>query len=62
MSPAILAGADREPELVDLPYGEFTAHLAGTRITVTPSARMVVSSLIQWNAGAGSLTSSARLR
>jgi hypothetical protein len=47
---------------VHLPYGEFTAHLAGTRITVTPSARMVVSSLIQWNAGAGSLTSSARLR
>jgi hypothetical protein len=47
---------------VQLPYGEFTAHLAGTRVTVTPSARMVISSLIQWNAGAGSLTSSARLR
>jgi len=47
---------------VHLPYGDFTAHLAGTRVTVTPSARMVISSLVQWNAGAGSLTSSARLR
>jgi hypothetical protein len=47
---------------VHLPYGDFTAHLAGTRVTVTPSARMVISSLVQWNAGASSLTSSARLR
>jgi hypothetical protein len=47
---------------VHLPDGDFTAHLAGTRITVTPSARMVISSLLQWNAGAGTLTSSARLR
>lgn len=47
---------------VHLPYGDFTAHLAGTRLTVTPSARMVISSLVQWNAGARSMTSSARLR
>ena len=47
---------------VQLPYGDFTAHLAGTRLTVTPTARMLISSLVQWNAGAGTLTSSARLR
>jgi hypothetical protein len=47
---------------VHLPYGEFTAHLAGGRLTVTPSARMLISSLVQWNGGAGTLTSSARLR
>jgi len=47
---------------VQLPYGEFTAHLASTRVTVTPSARMLISSLIQWNPAAGTFTSSARLR
>ena len=47
---------------VHLPYGDFTAHLAGTRMTVTPTARMVISSLVQWNAGTDSLTASARLR
>ena len=38
---------------VQLPYGEFTAHLASTRFTVTPSARMLISSLIQWNPAPG---------
>jgi len=47
---------------VQLPYGEFTAHLVSTRVTVTPSARMLISSLVQWNPGAGTLTASARLR
>jgi hypothetical protein len=47
---------------VDLPYGSFTAHLAGTRVTVTPSARMLISSLLQWNLSADTLTSSVRLR
>jgi hypothetical protein len=47
---------------VQLPYGEFTARLVSSRFTLTPSARMLVSSLIQYNAAANSLSSSVRLR
>ena len=47
---------------VHLPYGDFTARLINSRFTVTPSARMLISSLVQYNAGANSLSSSIRLR
>jgi Domain of unknown function (DUF5916) len=47
---------------VQLPYGDFTARLVSSRFTVTPSARMLVNSLIQYNAAANSLSSSVRLR
>lgn len=45
-----------------LPSGDFTARLVGSRATFTPSARMLISSLVQFNVDAKSLTSSARLR
>ena len=45
-----------------LPYGDFTARLVGSRFTVTPSARMQISSLVQFNVDAKTLTSSVRLR
>jgi hypothetical protein len=47
---------------VRLPYGDFAARLVSSRFAITPSARMVVSSLVQYNAGANSFTSSIRLR
>ena len=47
---------------VSLPYGDFTAKLVSSRVTLTPSARMLISSLIQYNAAANSLSSSVRLR
>jgi len=47
---------------VQLPYGDFTARLVSSRFTVTPSARMLVSSLVQWNVDARTLGSSLRLR
>ena len=47
---------------VQLPYGDFTARLVSSRFTVTPSARMLISSLVQYNVGANSLSSSVRLR
>jgi hypothetical protein len=47
---------------VQLPYGDFTARLVSSRFTLTPSARMLVNSLIQYNAAANSLSSSVRLR
>ena len=37
---------------VHLPYGDFTARLVSSRFTVTPSARMLISSLVQFNADA----------
>jgi hypothetical protein len=47
---------------VDLPYGEFTAHLAGARVSVAPSPRLGFSALTQYNPGLRSLTSSVRMR
>jgi hypothetical protein len=47
---------------VHLPYGDFTARLVSSRFTVTPSARMLISSLVQFNVDSHSLSSSARLR
>jgi hypothetical protein len=45
-----------------LPGGDFTARLVGSRFTVTPSPRMQISSLVQFNVDGRTLTSSARLR
>ena len=45
-----------------LPYGDFTARLLGSRFTVTPSARMSISSLVQFNVDAKTLSASGRLR
>jgi len=47
---------------VHLPYGDFTARLVSSRFTVTPSARMLISSLVQFNIDTHNLNSSARLR
>jgi hypothetical protein len=47
---------------VDLPYGEFSARLLTGRFTYTPTTRLFVSSLIQFNADAHTLASSVRLR
>lgn len=47
---------------VSLPYGDFTARLIGSRFTVTPSARMLISSLVQFNVDSHTVTSSVRLR
>ena len=47
---------------VDLPGGSFTARVLTLRSIVTPTARMVLSSLVQFNAANHSLSSSARLR
>ena len=47
---------------VELPYGRFTARLLGTRLVVTPSARLAFSSLTQFNPSAHTLSSSVRMR
>jgi hypothetical protein len=47
---------------VDLPYGSFSAQLLNSRFIVTPSPRMIISSLVQYNMSARSITSSVRLR
>ena len=55
-----------EPSLslnwVNLPFGIFSAQLVSTRLIFTPSPRMILSSLVQYNASGHSVTSSARLR
>ena len=47
---------------VDLPGGDFVARVLTMRTIVTPTARMLLSSLIQFNAGDHTLSSSVRLR
>jgi uncharacterized protein DUF5916 len=47
---------------VDLPYGGFANRLITARGVVTPSPRMLISSLIQYNASDHTLSSSVRLR
>ena len=59
-------GFSLEPSLslnwVNLPYGDFTTRLLSTRFNVTPSARLLVSGLLQFNASAHTVSSSVRLR
>ena len=47
---------------VRLPYGDFNARLIASRFTYTPTTRLFVSSLVQLNIDANSLTSSIRFR
>jgi hypothetical protein len=47
---------------VDLPQGRFKTRLITARAIVTPSARMLISSLTQYNASDHTLSSSVRLR
>ncbi len=47
---------------VQLPYGDFTARLLSARFTVTPTARMLISSLVQLNLDQETTSSSLRLR
>jgi len=46
---------------IDLPYGNFTARLVTNRTIITPTPRMLISSLLQYNAAAHSLSTSVRL-
>jgi hypothetical protein len=47
---------------VRLPYGNFSAQLISSRFIYTPTPRMMITSLVQLNASADTLTSSVRLR
>lgn len=47
---------------VELPYGDFAARLVSTRVTVTPTARMLLSSLVQFNVDQRTTSASLRLR
>jgi hypothetical protein len=55
-----------EPSLtfnwVRLPFGDFDASLIGTRLVVSPTARLGFSSLTQFDPSAHSLASSVRMR
>ncbi len=46
---------------VALPYGRFVSRLITTRTVVTPTPRMLISSLVQYNAASHSISSSVRL-
>ena len=47
---------------VDLPQGDFTTRLLTNRTIITPTPRMMITSLIQFNQSAHTLSSSVRLR
>jgi hypothetical protein len=47
---------------VDLREGAFTAHLAGSRVTYTPTSRMFASALLQYNSDTHNVATNVRLR
>jgi hypothetical protein len=47
---------------VTLEEGEFTAHLAGSRVTYSMTPLMFVSALIQYNSGINAVSTNARFR
>jgi hypothetical protein len=47
---------------IDLTEGAFTAHLAGSRVTFTPTSRMFASALLQYNSDTHNVATNARLR
>ena len=47
---------------VSLPAGDFTAQVISNRLIITPTPRMLISSLVQYTADTDSLSSSVRLR
>jgi hypothetical protein len=47
---------------VEIPYGDFSARLLTNRFTYTPTARLQVSSLLQFNLDGRTQSASARLR
>jgi uncharacterized protein DUF5916/cellulose/xylan binding protein with CBM9 domain len=47
---------------VTLVQGEFTTHLAGSRVTYSMTPLMFVSALIQFNSGIGAVSTNARFR
>jgi hypothetical protein len=47
---------------VRLSVGQFTAHLAGSRVTYTMTPLMFVSALLQYNSGTDAVSTNARLR
>jgi hypothetical protein len=47
---------------VDLPYGSFSARLFTSRFIVTPNPRTMVTTLMQFNSSAHTLSASVRLR
>jgi len=47
---------------VDLPEGEFTSHLLGSRVTFTATPLMFTSALLQYNSETHSLSANVRLR
>jgi hypothetical protein len=48
--------------VVDLPEGDFTTHLVGSRVVYTMTARMFASALLQYNSDTNAVTSNVRVR
>ncbi len=55
-----------EPQIsmdwIDLPVGSFTSTLVGSRVTYTPSPRMFVGALVQYNSSRSALNTNIRFR
>jgi len=47
---------------IDLPAGSFTSTLVGSRVTYTPSPRMFVGALVQYNSSRSALNTNIRFR
>jgi hypothetical protein len=62
LTPRLSAEPSVSINRVDLLQGSFTNRLVGARVTYTMSPRMFTSALLQYNSGANSMGTNARLR
>jgi hypothetical protein len=62
ISPSLSIEPTYSVNWVELAEGEFTTHLAGSRVTYTMSPRMFASALVQYNSSNNSVSANLRLR
>ncbi len=62
VSPRFSAEPTYSIDRVDLLQGSFTNHLAGARVTVTPTALMFASAFVQYNSSSQAVSSNIRFR
>ncbi|MBI4262851.1 MAG: carbohydrate binding family 9 domain-containing protein [Acidobacteria bacterium] len=62
LTPQISVEPSYSVNRVDLVQGSFTTHLSGTRVSLTPTARMFLSAFLQYDSSNNAMASNVRLR
>ena len=62
VTPRVSVEPSYSVNLVDLLQGSFTTHLAGTRVSYTPTPRMFMSAYVQYSSSSHAMLTNVRLR